>query len=113
MLLNPARWFWFVCYVPYFAYAVVKANLEVAYLVLHPAMPIRPGIVKVRTSLRSDAGLTALANSITLTPGTMTVDVAADGQLYIHWIYVKAESERDATAQIVAPFEKFLKRIIE
>ena len=113
LLLDPARWFWFICYVPFFVYACIKANLEVAYLVLHPDMPIRPGIVKVRTTLKSEIGLTALANSITLTPGTMTVDIGDEGELYIHWICVKADGEPEATKAIVAPFEGFLRRIIE
>jgi multicomponent Na+:H+ antiporter subunit E len=111
--LNPRRWFWLLCYVPVFVYYCVKANVQVVYLVLHPAMPIKPGIVKVHTKLRSPAGITALANSITLTPGTMTVDATEDGEMYIHWISVKAPEEREATQEIAAPFEAFLQRIIE
>jgi multicomponent Na+:H+ antiporter subunit E len=112
-LLDPRRWFWLGCYIPVFIYACIKANLQVAYLVLHPAMPIRPGIVRVRTKLRSDSAVTALANSITLTPGTMTLDVKKDGVLYIHWINVKTDKEEEASKQIVATFERFLSRIAE
>ena len=64
-LIDPRRWFWFVVYLPVFAWYCIKANLQVVYLVLHPKMPIRPGIVKVNTVLQSEAGRTALANSIT------------------------------------------------
>lgn len=111
---NPARWFWAVVYVPVLAYYVVKANLEVAYMVLHPAMPIRPGIVRVKTELRSESGRTALANSITLTPGTFTVDVKPEtGDMYIHCLAVKTESTEEATARIVKRFEWFLKRIFD
>jgi len=112
-LLNPVRWFWLLCYIPVFVYECVKANLHVAYLVLHPEMPIRPGIVKVRTNLRSKTGITALANSITLTPGTMTVDARENGEMYIHLIDVRVTGEEEATKQIVEPFEVFLKHIIE
>jgi len=112
-LADPVRWFWLICYIPVFVYACIKANLQVVYLVLHPAMPIKPGIVKVHTKLRSQTGITALANSITLTPGTLTVDANENGELYIHWIYVEAEGEKEATEAIVSNFERFLGRMIE
>jgi multicomponent Na+:H+ antiporter subunit E len=53
-LLQPQRYFWFVVYLIVFIWECLKANLDVAYRVLHPAMPIRPGIVKVKTTLKSD-----------------------------------------------------------
>ncbi|MFQ5848554.1 MAG: Na+/H+ antiporter subunit E [Candidatus Methylomirabilales bacterium] len=72
-------------YARHFLYELGKANLQVAYLALHPKMPIRPGIIAFRTRHRSPLGTTVLANSITLTPGTLTMDVTPDGQtLYIH-----------------------------
>ncbi|MCD6415501.1 MAG: Na+/H+ antiporter subunit E [Planctomycetes bacterium] len=112
-LLAPRRWFWALVYIPFFAYYCLKANLEVAYLVLHPDMPIRPGIVKVRTSLRTRVAITALANSITLTPGTLTVDADEDGTLYVHWIDVKFAEDDEATREIVSRFEGHLRRIFE
>ena len=112
-LLDPARWFWLLCYVPVFFYYCLKANLQGAYLVLHPQMPINPGIVKVKTKLKSKAALTVLANSITLTPGTLTVDAEEDGTLYVHWIDVKTTDEEEASREIPGRFEGFLKRIIE
>lgn len=108
--LQIARYFWFILYLPVFVYEMIKANFDVAYRVLHPKLPIRPGIVKVKTSLRSDIGLTALGNSITLTPGTITIDIQ-DGYLYIHWIDVKAKDVGGATKFIPARFEGFLRRI--
>ena len=69
--------------------------------------------MRVRTTLKSEAGRTALANSITLTPGTMSVDIRDDGILYIHWINVQAEDLEGATRKIVAPFEWFLSRIFD
>jgi len=111
-LVQPARYFWFLIYLPVFFYYVVVANLDVAYRVLHPDMPIRPGIVKVRTSLTSDMGRTFLANSITLTPGTLTVDIVGD-HLYIHWINITTEDPQEETAIIVRRFERILRRIFE
>jgi multicomponent Na+:H+ antiporter subunit E len=52
--VQPSRYFWFLVYMPLFLYYVFRANFDVAYRVLHPEMPIRPGIVKVRTTLKSD-----------------------------------------------------------
>jgi len=113
VFLSPIRVFWFLVYVPIFSYYMVKANIDVLYRALHPQMPIRPGIVKIRTSLKSDSAITALANSITLTPGTLTVDLTEDGYLYIHWIYVRSDDMEQATRQIAGPFEWFIKRIFE
>ncbi len=106
------RYFWFIVYIPLFLWECLKANLDVAYRVLHPAMPISPGIVKVKTNLKTDIARTCLANSITMTPGTLTVDIK-DEYLYIHWIYVRSTEMVKATEIIVARFEKILKRIFE
>lgn len=84
----------FLRYVPHFLYELIKANVQVVYLALHPKMPIRPGIVALRTRHRSHLGTTLLANSITLTPGTLTMDVSEDGQtLYIHTLDISDPEE--------------------
>ncbi|MFH1407197.1 MAG: Na+/H+ antiporter subunit E, partial [Candidatus Omnitrophota bacterium] len=99
---------------PMFLWECLKANIDVALRVLHPKLPINPGIVKVKTTLKSDTGLTFLANSITLTPGTLCVDIdSREGILYIHWIDVKAEDTAGATQAIVYRFEKILKKIFD
>ena len=110
--LQPKRWFWFLVYLVIFIWACIKANFDVAYRVLHPAMPIRPGIVKVRTTLKSDFAKTLLANSITMTPGTITVDII-DDYMYIHWIYIRSEDPEIYTGMITGTFEKYIKRIVE
>ena len=108
------RYLWFLYYIPVFLWEMIKANIDVAYRVAHPKIPINPGIVKVKTSLKSDTGLTFLANSITLTPGTMTVDINKEnGFLYIHWINVKDKDVEDATKDVVERFERILTRIFE
>lgn len=115
VLKHPMRYVYFIFwYLPVFLLEVLKANVDVAYRVLHPQLPINPGIVKVKTSLKSDTALTFLANSITLTPGTLSVDIDTDkGALYIHWIDVKAKDIDSATEKIVARFEKILKKIFD
>ena len=110
--LQPHRYFWFLIYLFIFIWECIKANLDVAYRVLHPAMPIRPGIVKVRTTLKSEFAKTLLANSITMTPGTITVDIIGD-DMYIHWIYIRSEDPEVYTKIITGAFEKYIKRIIE
>jgi multicomponent Na+:H+ antiporter subunit E len=107
------RVFWMIAYVPVFFWYVVVANLDVVYRVVHPEMPIHPGIVKVKTTLKNPAGRTMLANSITLTPGTLSVDITDDDYLYVHWINVKSDDVEQATEAIVARFETFLRRIFE
>ena len=68
-----------------FLKALTVANLQVAWIVIRPRLAIRPGILALGTRHRSEAGVTLLANSITLTPGTLTMDVAPTGDvLYIH-----------------------------
>ena len=113
VFISPVRIFWVLVYIPVFFYYVFKANLDVVYRALHPKMPIKPGIVKIKTTLKTESGITALANSITLTPGTLTVDLTDDGFLYIHWINVKSDDIEQATKHIAQRFEWFLKKIFE
>ena len=113
VFISPLRIFWLLVYIPVFFYYVMMANLDVVYRVLHPKMPIKPGIVKIKTTLKTESGITALANSITLTPGTLTVDLTDDGFLYIHWINVKSDDIEQATKHIAQRFEWFLKKIFE
>jgi multicomponent Na+:H+ antiporter subunit E len=113
VFISPVRIFWFLVYLPVFFYYVMKANFDVVYRALHPKMPIKPGIVKIKTNLKTDSGITALANSITLTPGTLTVDLNKDGYLYVHWINVKSEDVEEATKFIAQRFEWFIKKIFE
>ena len=80
------RWFWVLIYIPRFFWEMTKANFDVAYRVLHPKMPINPGIVKVKTKLQSEMGKTFLANSITLTPGTFTLRIA-DDEFLVHALH--------------------------
>ncbi|MFH1415274.1 MAG: Na+/H+ antiporter subunit E [Elusimicrobiota bacterium] len=111
-LLEPKRYYWAVCYIPVLAYHMVLANLDVLYRVIHPDMPINPGIVKIRTELTSPLAKTVLCNSITLTPGTLSVDISGD-IIYVHWINVQEGDLSDITEQIAGRFEKILKKVFE
>lgn len=108
------RILYFFIYIFKFFWEMIKANFEVAYLVIHPNLPIRPGIVKIKTKLKKDSAITILSNSITLTPGTLTVDVNKEEQeLYIHCIKVEKESVEEATKLIGQKFEKTLTEVFE
>jgi len=80
--------FRFLIYLGWELWQIVLANFDVAYRVLHPKMPIDPLIIEFDTSLRSDFALVTLANSITLTPGTITIDIK-DGKFLVHAIAKK------------------------
>ncbi len=110
--LQLHRLFWVIIYIPVFIWYMFKANIDVAYRVLHPERPIKPGIVKIKTTLTTDIAKVFLANSITLTPGTMTCDIDGDF-LYIHWIWVQSTEIEEASKIIAKGFEKFLRRIFE
>lgn len=111
-LLNINRWIFLLIYLPYFFFYCLRANFDVAIRVLHPDVPIRPGIVKVRTTLTSSMAKTFLANSITLTPGTLTVDIDGD-DFYVHWINIDTDSAQKRTEKICGRFEPLIRRIFE
>jgi multicomponent Na+:H+ antiporter subunit E len=106
------RYFWFVIYLAVLIWECIKANLDVAYRVLHPRMPIKPGIVKVRLQLKSEFARAMLSNSITMTPGTIAVDIIGD-DLYVHWIYVTTDDPEAYTRQVAGRFEKYIKKTFE
>jgi multicomponent Na+:H+ antiporter subunit E len=105
--LTPKSFFYSIGYIFVFIFELFKANFDVAFRVISPKLPINPGIVKVKTNLKSDFGRMMLANSITLTPGTLTVDIK-DEFIYVHWIDVTDKDIDAATEKIVSTFEKFL-----
>ncbi|MBA3064920.1 Na+/H+ antiporter subunit E [bacterium] len=110
--MDIRRWLWALYYIPVLGYHIILANFDVMYRVLHPDLPINPGIVKVRTRLKSRAARAALCNSITLTPGTLSIDIAGEF-IYVHWIDVKSRDSAKATDIIVGKFEKIIERIFE
>ncbi len=97
-------------YIPVFIWEMIKANIDVARRVINPELPINPGIVAINTELKSDIGKMFLANSITLTPGTLTVDVI-DDIMYIHWIDVKTDNSEKQKNYISTKFENLLKGV--
>lgn len=107
---SPKRWILFLAYAfgPFLA-GMVRANLDVAYRVI--TGKIRPGIVRIPSGLKTDFGVSMLANSITLTPGTLTVDEDEENNLYVHWIDVK-KKEPEA-GEVCSGFPGWVRRITE
>jgi len=100
---HPKRFLWLLAYVPYYIWAEILAHLEVIYLIF--TGKIEPGIVEIDNTHQSDFGTTALANSITMTPGTLALETIP-GKLYIHWLRMKKDKK-----QISSGFEKFLLKV--
>jgi multicomponent Na+:H+ antiporter subunit E len=75
--------FRFIRYVPWLLYQIILSNIHVASLVLSPRMPIDPKIIRYKTKLKNDIALVTFANSITLTPGTITADIS-NGEYIVH-----------------------------
>jgi multicomponent Na+:H+ antiporter subunit E len=96
-----------VVFILYFFKELIKSNIRLAAIVLSPSLPVNPGIVKVRTTLKSPVARELLANAITMTPGTLTVELR-DEWLYIHWVTVESSDVEGATANIVSRFERYL-----
>jgi multicomponent Na+:H+ antiporter subunit E len=117
-MANPFRFLLIPIYVigPFFI-EVIKANLDVAFRVI--TMRIRPGIIRVSSDLKSDLGIFMLANSITLTPGTITVDIdEKTHDLFIHNINVGVGDEakpviRDHELFSIADLPGWIRRITE
>ncbi len=93
-------------------FRILESSVRVARNVMF--MDINPGIVKIKTDLSSDTGITVLANSITLTPGTLTLDVRrklGETYLYVHWIDVETLNREKAGEEIKGDIEEWLKKI--
>lgn len=115
-LFNPAKFFSLLFYVLcVFPCELVKANWDVAKRCFGGCKNVNPGIVKVPVDLKSEYGQAMLANSITLTPGTITMEVAEEeGQTYyyIHWIDVAGDG-KEAGDAIKGRLEKWVGRIFK
>ena len=107
---SPVVLYYYLKYLAVFFIEMVKANINVMRLVFSPRINIRPGIVEIKTELKSPLGRLALANTITLTPGTLVVDIK-DDSLFVHCINICSKDQAKATEEISGRFEKLLKII--
>lgn len=111
---NPVKALSMVAYVFVFLWELIKANVDMAKRCFGGCKNINPGIVKVPVDVDGLYPEAMLANSITLTPGTITLDIAEeDGQnyFYIHWIDV-SETDRVKAGEIIkGRMERWIRRI--
>lgn len=105
--LTPRALAALIAWIVVFLIELIKSNIDVMSRVVTPRVRINPAIVEVKTKLKSPMGRLALANSITLTPGTLTADIVGD-TLFIHWIDASSTDVEGATEKIVAKFERHL-----
>ncbi|MCG2710773.1 MAG: Na+/H+ antiporter subunit E [Candidatus Omnitrophica bacterium] len=111
---HAKRYVWIGYYLLVFVVEVIKANFDIVYRVSLISLPLSPGILKIRTKIKSEIGLALLANSITFSPGASTVDIDADrGYIYVHCLDVQSQNIKAATEIIAGKFEKILKMIFE
>ncbi|MCX7991479.1 MAG: Na+/H+ antiporter subunit E [Proteobacteria bacterium] len=96
----------FLRYIPYLIYEIIIANIDVVYRVLHPKMPIDPVIVKFNSELETDFCIVTYANSITLTPGTVTIDVGKKRDFIVHSL-----TSKYAESLLTRDMEKKIKEI--
>ena len=104
-----------VWFVGYFFYCLLKSSLMVFEDSLTPKekMKVRSGIIKVPLSLKTDIAILAFANCITLTPGTMTMDISDDKKyIYVHHMYL-SKKVSDDIKELKESFEKPIKEIME
>ena len=111
-VLQIHRYIWCFCYFFIFIWECIKANIDVAFRVIHPKMPIKPCIIKVPLNLKSSFARTMLACSVTMTPGTIAVDIIGN-DMYVHWIYMSTEDPGEYTYKVSGKFEKYIKKIFE
>jgi len=111
--LSPWAPFALVKFLIVFFVALIRSNVDMARRVLSPSLPIRPAVVEVRTGLESSLGRLLLANSITLTPGTLTVNVR-DDRILVHWIDCPPGSDiESATRAIAESFERHMSGFVK
>ncbi|MEA3513064.1 MAG: Na+/H+ antiporter subunit E [Campylobacterota bacterium] len=95
----------YILFIPIFFKSLIKSNIEVAKIVLSPKIDINPSIVKLNTSLTNDFDKLLLCNSITLTPGTITMELD-DQNLYVHILDLKTKDKDILQKEIIDSFEK-------
>lgn len=107
------RLYYFIWYLAVLFWEMAHANFHVAFIVIHPDLSIRSCLISIKTELKEDSSWTILANSISLTPGTLTVDADKKSrQLFIHCMTVETTDMRKVAADIERKFEPVLRRFM-
>ncbi|MBS3811925.1 MAG: Na+/H+ antiporter subunit E [Halanaerobiales bacterium] len=103
------QFFYIILFIPVFFYEAFIASLKVSRHVFEKEPSFTPGIIKVKTKLTNITALTILANLITLTPGTLTLDFdMKERAFFIHWIDVTTLQQAEARKETIERFENWL-----
>lgn len=114
IVVHVKRYYWLGFYILVLVVQGIRANLDLAYRVLHPDLPLNPGVVKIQTKIKSAIGLTLLANSITFSTGACAVDIDVNkGYLYVHCLDVENQNGKAATELVAAKFENILEKVFD
>jgi multicomponent Na+:H+ antiporter subunit E len=111
-LFKPRKCIAVIGYVFYFLGQMIKANIDVLFRVFRPVIPLNPGIVEAELKLKSERAKAIVANSITLTPGTITIDITGNS-IFIHWIFLPVGDVHAETQMMVDGFAERLEKIFE
>lgn len=105
------RMYYFIIFLGYYLGKLLKANMFLAYDILTPRMMTNPGFTRIRLELTSDFGLLLLSNLVSMTPGTLSMDIDSGRQyLEVHLLYMDKQEETER--EIVQIMQK-IKRITE
>ena len=113
-LYNPIRWIHGLLYTfLYFTIIEAKAHLQVISLIINPSR-LKPAIVRIPYNVKTDYAVTAVANSITNTPGTVVIDIDESRKvMYVHWIRAIKLSDEEARKMVSELFEKYAHKIFD
>lgn len=111
-LMKPVKFIASLEYVLFFLGQMVKANIDVFIRIFKPVIRVKPGIVKARLTLKNQRARSIVANSITLTPGTLTIDIIGD-EIFVHWIFLPGGDYHAETQRMVDRFAGRLEKIFE
>ncbi len=109
---NPLRIVRALVYTPFFIWKMIIANLQIAAIVLRPKLQIKPSILRARTDCTTPEGKLVLTSSITLTPGTLSVDIKKN-RIYVHMVNAKFTDDGAAKKHILSPFEKHIRGFVK
>lgn len=113
LFLEYKRYLWFICFLGLCTWECFKINIEMMARLIARDIPLNPAVLKFKTNLKTDIGLTYLANSLTLAKGAITIDIEKEkGLIYLHWIDIK-QMDRKKIEKIIERFEKIIIKIFE
>ena len=99
-------------FLAFFTWQCIKANIDVAWRVIHYRIPIRPAIIKLPLEVQTELGRAILSCALSMTPGTIVIDIKED-IMYVHWIYVDEKDPDAYTVSRIRKFEKYIKTIFD